>query len=149
MKSTLFPNVEKLSKGFDIAPLDPADPRIQEACEHYKRTWNLPATASPAAWTWMGVFDRDELLLVCGEKHLDQDTVEVTDLYPMPHAGRRAVAAVYLMLSVLRGALARGVHKQMIATCLYANKSFQKALDRMFGVPPMAVMYSVEHRPVG
>ena len=147
MKSTTFPNVEKLSKRFVIEPIDPADPRIEEACEHYRKTWKLPSTAKPAAWTWMGVFDREELLLVCGEKHHDNDTVEVTDLYPMPNAGRRATVAVYAMLSVLRGALARGIHKQMIATCLYANNSFRKALDRMFGVPPMAVMYTLEHRP--
>jgi hypothetical protein len=146
MKATTFPHVEKLSRNFRFENLMPGDPRIEDAVEKYRQDFHLPPTAKPSAAYWLGVFDKDELLAVCGERFLDEDVIEVTDLYPLPGKGRKGTAAIYMALSVLRGALARGVYRQMVATCLYSNKTFQKAIDRIFGCEPTALHYSLEAR---
>jgi len=146
MKSNKFPHVEAVSKNFRFEHLLPDDPRIEPAVDKYRQDFKLPDTARPSAAYWLGIFEKDELLAICGERFIADGVIEITDLYPVPGTGRKGVAAIYMALSVLRGALARGVYKQMVATCLFKNKTFQKAIDRIFGCEPMALHYSLETR---
>jgi hypothetical protein len=139
-----YSKVAALSDTFRTEFLDAHDPRIKAAVEDYKKKWNLPDAATPAAEGWYGVFEGDTLLIAVGEKR--QDTAcEVTDMYPVPGTEKRkVVAAIYAMLNVYSTALRRKLFTSLVCTVLFRNKAFQKAVERVFNVTPTAVVYIAE-----
>jgi hypothetical protein len=60
--------------------------------------------------------------------------------------GRLAVLAIYSVLNVYKMSLALGVYKALMCTCLYENKTFQRAIERVFDTKPTAVWYVAESK---
>lgn len=134
--------VKKVIADYRVVPLASSDPAIDKACAEYVRRWNLPGGAMPSAHRWTGVYLGDELVLVVGEKDLTPTSLEVTDLYPLPGKGRKAVAAVYAVLNTYKALMALGRLSAVACQVLARNKPFQKALSRVFdGVEPAAYIY--------
>ena len=130
-----------LSAGLKIVNLEPGDPAISEACEAYKEKWGLPASAQPVATQWYGLARGGEKILIVGER-TREDVLEITDAYPVPGVSKRLVtAAIFGMLNIYKSLHDAGIFKKIGCSCLFGNDGFRQALERVWGVPPVAVVY--------
>jgi hypothetical protein len=139
-------HVALATKGYKTEPLAPDAYEIALAVEAYKAKWGLPESAQPTAQRWSGILDKDGYIVaVLGQKEIREDgLLEITDFYPLPGVGRRGVLAAYAVLNVIRTMLAVRVVKSVACTTLAANTTFRKAVERVFGVTPTAVVYMAE-----
>jgi hypothetical protein len=135
--------IANVTKDFYCFPLSADAPEVSKACADFIAKWQLPADSKPAAENWFGVYYKLDLLLVVGERKRD-DTLEVTDLYPVTDNHRLMTMAVYATLNTYKMLLQLGVYKHMICTCLKRNVQFQNAVQRVFGIEPAAVIYIAE-----
>jgi hypothetical protein len=67
--------------------------------------------------------------------------VEVTDMYPAPPGGPRSTAAIYGALQTYRKLMQLGVYKNVLAAVLSYNETFQRVIERVFGLRPTAYFY--------
>jgi hypothetical protein len=133
--------IHRATQNYTVAPLQADDPAISAAAYNYIKFWKLPGSAKPSAAVWNGVYDDKELLLVVGEKQVSADVLEVTDMYVVPGKGRKAIMAVYKTMITYKLLLEMGKIKKIIISVLFKNDSFRRAIERVFGIPPVAVIY--------
>jgi hypothetical protein len=66
-------------------------------------------------------------------------------MYPLPGAGRDGVIAIYAALEMYRRMLENGVKKALQCVCLYQNTEFHRAVERIWGRKPIAVVFSASN----
>src|SRR5271165_3686613 len=146
MKKTLFPKrILAASQSYIVRNLPADAPEIATACMAYKTKWGIPFDTQSIATRWFGVFDKDDCVLVVGEKpDPEKQLLEVTDAYPVPGAGRRAVVAMWKVLMSYRAMHIMGAWKYFGCMVIHNNTQFKQILERVFGTGPMADVYLVE-----
>lgn len=125
---------------FALAQIPSDHPGIKPALDSYIKQFKLPSNARPTAQRWFGVFEKDEILLVMGERG-NGEYLEISDLYALPNKGRRAVLATYVTLYTIKKLMEAKIIKGILITVLATNRTFQRAVKRVFDKDPVAVVY--------